>query len=297
MIVITGPGRSGTSVLASIYKELGFDPGGGWNPRVRAGLEHGDFWRLNNKIAKELRITMVHPRTGAGEQAGSGGPDREPTEGTKGPTRDQSLGSRAVRAARRVMARGTSASTREATSRGEVDAPAGTPVRHRPHLAEWDRFDRVVARHAETMRTLAAETAVVKDPRFIFTLPAWAAAGAHIEHVLITMRPLGAVASSRRAARLSEFGPAELRNIMTYGVGMALATVLEHRLPYSFLMFPEFLQDPDALYESLVFPGSVSREQFRGACERTIDLDQVHEWSGDRSADDATGPQMTTFSR
>ena len=41
MIVVTGPGRSGTSLVAQLYRELGFDPGGRWHDDVRARLATG----------------------------------------------------------------------------------------------------------------------------------------------------------------------------------------------------------------------------------------------------------------
>ena len=37
MIVITGPGRGGTSLIASLYRELGFDQGGEWFDDTNAG--------------------------------------------------------------------------------------------------------------------------------------------------------------------------------------------------------------------------------------------------------------------
>src|SRR4051794_7017681 len=128
VIVITGPGRSGTSVLARLYQELGFDPGGNWIPDKRAGLEHGDFWRLNNKLAAAAGFTMPHSRK-----------------------RDSSR-----------------------------------PAKVR--MVKWDRVDGVVAEHAETMVRLARENAVVKDPRFQWTLPLWLRAGAQIDFVVITVR-------------------------------------------------------------------------------------------------------------
>ena len=50
MIVITGPGRSGTTFLAMLYRELGFDPGGRWNPLLNAGMEARQFSEFNNEL-------------------------------------------------------------------------------------------------------------------------------------------------------------------------------------------------------------------------------------------------------
>ncbi len=48
MLVITGPGRCGTSLLARFCQELGCDTGGEWNQEVDAGLEHEQVVRIND---------------------------------------------------------------------------------------------------------------------------------------------------------------------------------------------------------------------------------------------------------
>ena len=53
MLIITGPGRSGTSLLAQFCKDLGFDPGGEWYDGVNAGLEYPVVVRINDAILKE----------------------------------------------------------------------------------------------------------------------------------------------------------------------------------------------------------------------------------------------------
>lgn len=58
MILITGPGRAGTSLIASIYKSLGFDPGGRYREDVRAGFESSATQRANSEIADDLRMTL-----------------------------------------------------------------------------------------------------------------------------------------------------------------------------------------------------------------------------------------------
>jgi hypothetical protein len=57
MIIITGPGRAGTSAIAAIYKELGFDPGGRWFAGVSAGYEERDLIRLNRTLKRELKFS------------------------------------------------------------------------------------------------------------------------------------------------------------------------------------------------------------------------------------------------
>ncbi len=56
MIIVTGPGRSGTSVLAKIYDRLGFEVPGSWNHdrNVNAGYEVPEVARLNYRMINEL---------------------------------------------------------------------------------------------------------------------------------------------------------------------------------------------------------------------------------------------------
>src|SRR4051794_29719374 len=62
MIVITGPGRSGTSLLAKIYANAGIDPGGVWRDDVRAGLERGDVSLLNRRILTSMGVSTLGMR-------------------------------------------------------------------------------------------------------------------------------------------------------------------------------------------------------------------------------------------
>jgi len=69
VIVITGPGRSGTSFIANLYQNLGFDPGGGWEDHKRAGLEERDIVKMNTKLCEELGAPVgPPPRTPLGKQ-------------------------------------------------------------------------------------------------------------------------------------------------------------------------------------------------------------------------------------
>jgi hypothetical protein len=69
VIVITGPGRSGTSFMADLYRNLGFDPGGGWEDDKRAGLEERDVVKMNTKLCEELGAPIgPPPRTALGKQ-------------------------------------------------------------------------------------------------------------------------------------------------------------------------------------------------------------------------------------
>ncbi len=57
MLIISGPGRSGTSVLAVFCKEMGFDPGGTWYDPTDAGMEYPLVARINDSIINTIRRT------------------------------------------------------------------------------------------------------------------------------------------------------------------------------------------------------------------------------------------------
>ncbi len=57
MLIITGPGRSGTSLLALFCREMGFDPGGTWHEFVDAGLEYPPVVRINSALQKDIAET------------------------------------------------------------------------------------------------------------------------------------------------------------------------------------------------------------------------------------------------
>lgn len=268
MIIITGPGRSGTSVLALLYKELGFDPGGTWHPGIRAGLENPEFWRLNNKLAAAAGMTMYNPRK----------PPKARKSTAAEPPSVLPVHRRALRAAKRRLA----AALNEPPIATGQRKPKPRP---RVRLADWDRAPALVEKHRATMLQLAAETAVVKDPRFLWTLPFWLDAGAQIDHVVITIRAMADMVASRAGAGHTEtsgprwFSELELRNSMTYGLGVATAAIYDHDVSHSFIRFPDFVRDVDSLYESLRFPEPVSAARFHKTARRVFDVDQVNDYT------------------
>ncbi len=52
MLIITGTGRCGTSLLAQLCRELGYERGiaGGWDQEINAGWENRDCVQINNKL-------------------------------------------------------------------------------------------------------------------------------------------------------------------------------------------------------------------------------------------------------
>jgi hypothetical protein len=236
MIVITGPGRSGTSLIARIYSDLGFNPGGKWNAAANAGLEDSATWRLNRDIAADLGVSLPVQRP-------------VPRSVQRVVERFPSLG-KALRA--RQM-------------RSE-----------RFGVIRWDRFDEVVAKHRDRLIELSEGRTVVKDPRFSWTLGVWLAAGCHIEHVLVSVRDPSASARSRLAVGLADgFGNSALTNVLTYGVGVTVACLAASDTPWNLVRFPAFVDDPDQLYSAARFPVEVPRSDFLAAFDRIVDPSQI----------------------
>lgn len=249
MIVITGPGRSGTSFLAKLYLELGFDPGGRWEPDVSAGLEDPRIVDTNLELARALGVSIPERRGGRTLQL---------------------LGS-----AVRVSKGHVSQRVRRPFVR-TVDAMRYS--RSTPDLMRWDQVSAVAERYGERLRTLAKERQVVKDPRFCFTLRAWMAAGAAIDSVVFTIRPLDAMADSR--VRVKMYRPRArdwARHNYCYGTGLLLTATSEHRLPVAMLRYPDFLNDPKGLWRSLPLPEPRSEDEFMRAFEAVYDPGLVHD--------------------
>lgn len=243
MIVVTGLGRSGTSLIALLYRELGFDPGGEWYEHMDAGLENPDVVTLNSRIIRGL---------------GVGYPLRELPGWARG--LEERLPGRAAAALR-----GWFEVTPEIWSR-------------RPAV-RWQRFDSVVRGLAPRLVAVARARTVAKDPRFCWTLGTWAAAGAPIDHVLVCLRNVDSVIGSR--VRLGDLSPGSWsasRNAMIMAAGMCLTSIHDHGLEHAILRFPAFLDEPRRLYEVMRFPGPVPWETFSDAFDRVTDRGRVHDW-------------------
>lgn len=249
MIVVTGPGRSGTSLLARLYRELGFDPGGWFQTEVSAGLEHREVWALNTKVARALGVSAAERR-----------------------------GGHLLRAAGYVLRRSDghlSPALRDPIVKA-VDAMRY--VRSSPDLMAFERLEPVARRFGEQMRALAKEQAVVKDPQFCFTLGAWLEAGAPVEAVVFAVRPLEAMVESRvRAGMFSDRARTWARHNYLYGVGLLLTAAAQHRVPVCTLRYPDFADEPECLYKRLPLPESRSWEEFRRAFDSVFDPSLVHD--------------------
>lgn len=249
MIVVTGTGRSGTSLVAHLYRELGFDPGGWWMSEVNAGLEHHDVWQLNTALARAIGVSP-------GERRGS----------------------------RIVDAVGTAVRRSEGHVSPRVRGPfvrvvdAARYRRDRPDLIRWERLPAVAMQYAEDLRGAADAHVVAKDPQFCFTLGAWLAAGAKVDAVVLTIRSLDAVVESRmRAGMFSGRARSWAMHNYSYGIGLLMAATTEHRVPMETLRFPDFLDDPEALYRVLPLPEPRSEAEFERAFASVRDPSLVHD--------------------
>jgi hypothetical protein len=249
MIAVTGPGRAGTTFLALLYRELGFDPGGQWRPQFRAGFEDSEFRRLNMALAEELNLTV---------EARSGPKSLLKLERLRAEHADQLPNSLNVLLTRWLDS-----------------------IRYRPTTLEtldWTNFEGVVERHGEQMRALAARTQVVKDTRLNFTLHAWLASGASIDHLVVPLRRLDSMVDSRvRVEMFSTEGRMWWKNNFAYGVGLVVTAASEYRIPLVLLRFPDFLDSPRELYAKLPLPEPRSWEDFERAFAQVYDPSMVND--------------------
>jgi hypothetical protein len=281
MIIVTGVGRSGTSFLARLYGELGFDPGGGWDAALNAGLEAPDVVRANRAIMWDLGVGLPVDgdlerdrlvRIPDGLEAGRLVQDDGQTERDRLSSRVVSLVPRRLR----DVARG-----RSSWIAATVRATVRDPLRGRrvaPRAVRWDRYQRVVDAHRSRITTLVRSHQIVKDPRFCWTVGVWAAAGADIDHVLVCVRNLQATVDSRRAANHFPKEARHVPNTLVYGLGLCLAEIHSHRLDHDVVRFPDFLNAPEALFESMRFPAAVERERFLQVFQQLSDENRVHDW-------------------
>jgi hypothetical protein len=252
MIVITGPGRSGTSLVAQVCRDLGMDPGGVWNPAARAGFEDREIVRANRAIIRDLGIR------GSGRQFGFLPDERFPSRV-------------------KTLARSMLPEERQRQLRSMVRHPPWRS-KHLMDVIRWDQFEAVVERHGVRLRQLAAARPASKDPAFCWTLGVWSAAGAPLDHVVITIRSLDAMAQSRISQNwLSPRSLGAIKNWFAYGFGLLMSTVYDHRLSYGIARFPDFLQQPEQLYEALRFSGPVPYDRFLEVFHRHVKPDFVHD--------------------
>lgn len=256
MIVVTGPGRSGTSFVALLYRELGFDPGGPWRPRDSAGLEDSSFVEVNEALMQALGTSVAMGRRARRGRWGRRGArvDTRLADGLR--TRPGLFGHLAALV--------------------DWSRYRGLPL----DVVDWPKVAEIAAEHGERLRSLSSMTSVVKDPRFCWTLPVWFAAGATVEAVVLVLRDLDAVVDSRSRTFghvVGEQGRSWAKNDFVYGIGLALSTAVAQRVPVEIVRFPDLFEDPRDLHDRLPLPEARDWERFLRAFEAVRDSSLVHD--------------------
>jgi hypothetical protein len=259
LIVITG-GRSGTTLLAALYRELGFDPGGTWHEESRSGYEDEAVTSLNRAVLDALM---------------AGPPDEPP--------RSPSFLRKSARAALPISVRVPVSKALGLYRPEEASDPTDFlpgMIRGRPGRIQWNRMNDVVGRFGQPIREVAAATPVAKDPTFGWTLGVWVLAGAPIDHVVVCVRALEAMERSR--ARMVGAQEGSIQALKERGIdrlGTCIQAIYEHDLEHSIIRFPHFVKDPDGLYGALRFPTPVTRQRFRIAFDAIVRPELIHDWS------------------
>lgn len=246
MILITGPGRSGTSVLAQIYKDLGFDPGGEWVADIHGGLEPADVVAANEDILEAIGLTPM------GAPGGARG-------------RFRRAGKLLIPAAHRARARA-------------VLSRLPWMGRSQPAMLHWERVDEVASRFRPRLHELARKYPVAKDPRFLWTMGVWLRAATPIDYAVISIRNIEATAESRvRMDSVRFTSQSGIYNSIVYGLGLTVQSLTEHDVPHAIVRFPDFLRRPADYYPKFRFPSAVSEDAFVASINRVARPDLIHD--------------------
>lgn len=247
MIVITGPGRSGTSFLASVYREVGVDPGGSWEERVSAGLEDPAVTALNDRILSSLGVTALGAKTEL-------------------PSVEKLLPGKAGARLKRLVPEDRRKALRRRIRNGRWNQSRSVS------LLTWRGVDDVTATYAEEMTEYASTHVLVKDPRFSWTLPVWLRSGASISHIIITTRDVNKMVDSRQAAEQLAFARrSDAINAMIYALGVSLTSSWDAGVPTLILRFPDFLSEPTETALALPKPTGISADDLARALRRLAD--------------------------
>jgi hypothetical protein len=253
VIIIAGQGRSGTSLVARVYKELGFDPGGAWDESANMGFETAPVHDANERIIEALGM----------EEAGRRFrfiPDRRLPKMVK--ERGKRLLPLSVRT-RLIWL---------------VKQP---PWRSnaRLQLIAWERFDEAVDRLRPLLHEVSRTHPVAKDPRFSWTLPVWVASGVPIEHVVVCVRSVDVVIERRIDYEwIPPKSKVSAKTWFVFGLGLCMTTIYDHRLSHGVLRFPDFVDRPEEVFDALRFPEQVPRERFLEAFARSVRKNLVHDF-------------------
>lgn len=172
MLVITGPGRSGTSMLGRFCGSIGYHPGGEWCEAIDAGLEHPRIVAINDAMYREARAT------------------------------------------------------------GSVNEAL---ARYRSEMVSFD-------------------LAVVKDPRFTYhpaILRAWSSVRPDLTVLLTYRNPQQSIASRKRHKKFLFVKHKARPEMLKCDMADSIEAMLDCDVPFSILLFPNFLTHYDDVYTAL----------------------------------------------
>ena len=144
-------------------------------------------------------------------------------------------------------------------------------------VMDWARLDEFVEQYGDTMRSPAARTSVVRDPRFAWTIHAWLASEAEVSPLVLALRPLDSMVTSRiRGGWIPEEARSWTVGMFAYGIGLVVSAAGQHRLPVHQLLFP-LLADLRASSRRSQCPRSGGGHEFLAAFDALRDDSLVHE--------------------
>ena len=241
MIIITGTGRSGTSFLGKLYVELGFKVAGAevWRPDGRPGIEEP----IVNQLLAEIMQDLVIP---------AGNNILQKTL--------FSIGKKII--GQKIADKSLRGSLRKRSY-----------VRNQILLHDMTKLDVLAKKYQVRILELSRNYQVIKAPGFCRTLGVWAAAGAPIEHVVVTMRKTIDVIKSQERLNALRFTDYSLAyNHYALISGYLMAAIADNNLPACWIQFPDFLEKPEWLQQQLYFPSKVSDGDFIQAFQKVLAL-------------------------
>ena len=212
MIIITGTGRSGSSLLAKLFKELGSPVSGGWSEKINAGLEDPDVVALNCKILAFSGVKRPEDRW------------------------DTALLSQEYA------------------------------------LLSANEFSNEI-------KTIAEKKEIVKDPRFILTLPVWVMSGIRPDKVFFCSRNLDDVARSKMAYQNWEQKLTKKMwiNHLQAQIRWFFRWVEAFNLPVFSVRYPDFFENlPEFFINELAILTKQPSEVVRKKIKTVFDPDLVH---------------------
>jgi len=254
MIVITGAGRCGTSLIARVYAEAGDDPGGKWHDAVDAGYEDPEGVRLNRILLGELGASLL------GRQRPLPRPE------------DLRRGGDAAAKVRDLLSEAQKERIRRVNNAMPWNRPGSLKT------IDWELADEVVERHRSEMVRFASQRSVVKDPQFALTLPLWLAAGAEITHVVALTRAVSSMLESRGSGGMMGYRrAADARNALLIANGTMLSTLADHPdVAQTHLRFPDLLEDVQTTARRLPTTELATTARLQTAIAAIVDRSKVH---------------------